>query len=543
MEEITPQHGRVVRWRPFLLGVVFKQTGGQPLTPDTLVGRYALHDWHRLARLLQRPSRLPPELAVGPVAPSRAFYWLEAHAPERAVPFARAVFQRCFGEGRDITRPRSSLDLAAHLGADRQRPVKTRQPASVARLQLEAWRQFAIFYPSKSLQEKAAGMSARVSQTGLLECVDALYTAAGSGVSWDAAAERIRCFVGVDFVNLSHVNPERGIASSYPAGRDRRDVATYLRDWSHRDPLPVAQMGQRPGTLTRAEELLSWQGYRRLDVFEGFYEPVGMVYQAASHVPFGHGWFAMLGIANGWGSGPLSGPQLGRLGAVVPHMRKAMALANRLECLATRASAAEELLTRCRSAIVLCAACGRVTDLSPPAAALLKAFRAVLRIRGGWLEAVDAAPRRRLTALLADPGYCAGYAGPRLALKDPDTGDTLECTVLVLDADLAEQGTPLGEAERLVLLRHCGAPPEVDSYYLRHRFGLTPTEAAVLAALMEGHDLERIATDRGSTLQTVRTYVKSLRRKLDCRRQAEVVAKAWRAVLGMVPVEPSKLSP
>lgn len=119
VEAMAARHGRVVRWRPFLLGVVFKQTGGQPLTPDTPAGRYALHDWQRLARLLQRPFRLPPELPVRAVAPSRAFYWLEAHDPERAVPFARAVFQRCFGEGRDITRPQSSLHLAAHLGADR----------------------------------------------------------------------------------------------------------------------------------------------------------------------------------------------------------------------------------------------------------------------------------------------------------------------------------------------------------------------------------------------------------------------------------------
>lgn len=112
----------------------------------------------------------------------------------------------------------------------------------------------------------------------------------------------------------------------------------------------------------------------------------------------------------------------------------------------------------------------------------------------------------------------------------------MECTVLVLDGDPANSAFARGEAaERMVLLRRCREPPQVDAYYLRHRFGLTPTEAGVLAALMEGHGLERIATDRGSTLQTVRTHIRTLRRKLDCPRQAQVVAKAWQAVLGMMP--------
>ena len=120
VEELALRHGRRVRWRPFLLGVVLRETGGRPLTPETPAGRYALHDWRRLARLLGLPFRLPPELPVPSLEPSRAFYWLEARDPQRAVPFARAVFQRCFGEGLDVGPAEVSLELAAGLGADRR---------------------------------------------------------------------------------------------------------------------------------------------------------------------------------------------------------------------------------------------------------------------------------------------------------------------------------------------------------------------------------------------------------------------------------------
>ena len=49
IDELAARHGREVIWRPILLGVAFKTTGGQPLPLVPLKGDYALRDFIRYA--------------------------------------------------------------------------------------------------------------------------------------------------------------------------------------------------------------------------------------------------------------------------------------------------------------------------------------------------------------------------------------------------------------------------------------------------------------------------------------------------------------
>lgn len=54
-------------------------------------------------------------------------------------------------------------------------------------------------------------------------------------------------------------------------------------------------------------------------------------------------------------------------------------------------------------------------------------------------------------------------------------------------------------------------------------FGLTEAEVAVLAALIEGVDLQQIASERERSIETVRSQVKSILRKVGAHSQAELV--------------------
>ena len=48
---LAARHDRVVEWKPILLGVVFKVTGGVPLPSAPLKGDYSRRDMERSARL------------------------------------------------------------------------------------------------------------------------------------------------------------------------------------------------------------------------------------------------------------------------------------------------------------------------------------------------------------------------------------------------------------------------------------------------------------------------------------------------------------
>jgi 2-hydroxychromene-2-carboxylate isomerase len=118
IEDIAARHGRKVRWRPYLLGAAFKETGQKPLVEQPLRGPYHLHDFARSARRLGVPFKLPSPFPFAAVAPSRAFYWLEARDPGLAARFARKTYDRIFGEARVVTDAAAVAELAVPLGID-----------------------------------------------------------------------------------------------------------------------------------------------------------------------------------------------------------------------------------------------------------------------------------------------------------------------------------------------------------------------------------------------------------------------------------------
>jgi 2-hydroxychromene-2-carboxylate isomerase len=107
-----------VRWRPYLLGVAFKETGQKPLVEQPLRGPYHLHDFVRSARRIAVPFKLPSPFPFAAVAPSRAFYWLDERDPMLAIRFARRVYDRIFAEGRAVADVAATAELAATLGID-----------------------------------------------------------------------------------------------------------------------------------------------------------------------------------------------------------------------------------------------------------------------------------------------------------------------------------------------------------------------------------------------------------------------------------------
>ena len=119
IDAIAARHERTVLWRPYMLGVAFKATGMRGLSSTPLRGDYARHDWARLARLMQVPFRLPPYHPITALPATRAFYWLEAERPDRAIPFAHAAFFAYYGANRDMTDLATVAEVGAGIGIDR----------------------------------------------------------------------------------------------------------------------------------------------------------------------------------------------------------------------------------------------------------------------------------------------------------------------------------------------------------------------------------------------------------------------------------------
>lgn len=119
IDALAARHGRRVRWRPYLLGAVYKLLGSQPLPAIPLKGPYSVRDFARSARFLGIECRLPENFPVATQHAARAFYCLDDAEGALAHRFAQAVLRAYFVAGRDISQVEVVLDVAAEAGADR----------------------------------------------------------------------------------------------------------------------------------------------------------------------------------------------------------------------------------------------------------------------------------------------------------------------------------------------------------------------------------------------------------------------------------------
>ena len=127
IEEIAGAHDRAVLWRPFLLGVLFQTTGQSPLLSQPLRGPYSALDMARTARLYGIPFRLPEPFPFGSVAAARFFYRLDERNRDAAIAFAKAVYVRAFVEGKAVSSPEETAEVASALGHDRNNTLAALQ--------------------------------------------------------------------------------------------------------------------------------------------------------------------------------------------------------------------------------------------------------------------------------------------------------------------------------------------------------------------------------------------------------------------------------
>ena len=118
VEDFEQRVGRPVKWRPMLLGPVFKLTGQAPLVEVPMKGDYARRDFSRSARLHGVVYRQPARFPIGTVAPMRAFYWLDDQDPAKARTLAKALYKAYFVDGTDISPPATVAEVARSIGID-----------------------------------------------------------------------------------------------------------------------------------------------------------------------------------------------------------------------------------------------------------------------------------------------------------------------------------------------------------------------------------------------------------------------------------------
>ena len=119
IEAVATKYGRSVKYKPTLLGAVFKQIGGAPLTEIPFKGDYSRHDFARSARFAGIKYQQPDPFPVSALNASRALLWLQGTGSAKSVSFVHTVFRAYFTQNRNISEMPVLLEIADELGIDR----------------------------------------------------------------------------------------------------------------------------------------------------------------------------------------------------------------------------------------------------------------------------------------------------------------------------------------------------------------------------------------------------------------------------------------
>ncbi len=119
--------GVTVRWRPFLLGPIFKANGWatSPFNIYPAKGRYMWRDLERICDALGVPFTQPPHFPQNTLLPARVA--VIALAQAWGEDFCRAVYSAEFGEGRNIGEPSVIARILDNLGQDAEAVLRQAQ--------------------------------------------------------------------------------------------------------------------------------------------------------------------------------------------------------------------------------------------------------------------------------------------------------------------------------------------------------------------------------------------------------------------------------
>ncbi|MGA9523988.1 MAG: 2-hydroxychromene-2-carboxylate isomerase [Myxococcaceae bacterium] len=119
IDAIAQRTSAEVRWRPFLLGAVFKATGNHAPAQNMYKARYLLKDLGDWTRAYGLPAFvLPPDFPSDSIKANRL--GLVAEELGKLPAYSHAVYRAGFTEGRDISQPQVLADLLRGAGMDPQ---------------------------------------------------------------------------------------------------------------------------------------------------------------------------------------------------------------------------------------------------------------------------------------------------------------------------------------------------------------------------------------------------------------------------------------
>lgn len=301
---------------------------------------------------------------------------------------------------------------------------------------------------------------------------------------------------------------------------DPRMMQSYERHFFTLDSLVRLQEGE----VVIAEEAIGGQ-WMKSSFYQDYLRPADVRHLMGTDLYPAEGIECRLRITRHHGAKPFSREDRALCGSIVPHLKRAIQLHSRMDCLEARHQVLMNTVTRARLGIVSFDESGHLLGMNPEARRLLDE-RDGIGLRGNSLYVENVGEERELMRLIRQ---MLGQARPGdgvtaiegMSITRPSGRSKLGLLVRAI---------PQGRFDRrqrpavaLFLRDSEASSAATDVELVRRLLGLTRTEASLALLLTEGLTVNEVAKQMNICRNTARTHLRSIFFKTGVTRQTQLV--------------------
>ena len=362
-------------------------------------------------------------------------------------------------------------------------------------------------------------------QEELSRLIASVYDAALNPADWPQLAQTLARAFDAESSAIFQLNLAQGSAAllGITGNFDAKAMSEYEAYYHQKDLWAIALSKSPTGRAMLGTEIVGETEFLDSEVYNDFAKRIELFWSVASVMALDKQFMGAIGIHRPHSARPFEADDKNHLDMLLPHLSRAMLLHRRLQGLTQGRRLVLDALEKLSVGMIAVDAQATVLFANPTAERLLREGLG-LTCRQGCLGAADPTKEGELRRLIQQAGLAAfgrsGEAGGVLALPRPG-GRPLSLLICPLRPQALSFGSSIPAA--LLIFGDPDASPSTPTQALIELYGLTPAEARLMAALVDGERLEDYADRQQISINTVRTQSKQIFAKTGHGRQADLI--------------------
>ncbi len=359
------------------------------------------------------------------------------------------------------------------------------------------------------------------------ELVESLYEAPLTAVGWQGMADKIASAfdAGSCKFQFQDIGGTQAKVLGATANFDAQANADYESYYFAKDPCVAGAKKLGVGVPVLTQDIISISDMLSSEIYSGYARRIDVVYLVGAMLPVGANALGGLGIHRGYRSEPFDAEDKKLIGFLVPHLTRAFQLQARINHLERDRLIGFEGLEALEMGVMVVNAVGRLLFANRVADGLLKKGHGI-RMRQGQLRGQMPAGDLVLQRAIRDAQLIvfgrSVTAGGIIAIPRPEG---LPLSLMVCPVPPNAATSDLNSAAAIIFVNNPDDRFTPTQSALMTLFALTPAEARLTAALLDGETLDEYARHAGISPHTARVQLKHVFAKTGCSRQVDLIRR------------------